>query len=83
MAGELEIIANLGARHGASVLEMLRAAETVKERKPLYKVHPRCEGDAPVLSADLVHTRENLGVEPKRSDSEPPIADLGRLLAQW
>ena len=78
MAGEREIIANLGTGHGASVLEVLQAVEAVTGLKPPYDVHPRRDGDAPVLSADLTHARAVLGFEPKRSDIETIISDAWR-----
>ena len=78
MAGEREIIANLGTGHGASVLEVLQAVEAVTGLKPPYDIHPRRDGDAPVLSADLAHARDVLGFAPKRSDIETIIADAWR-----
>ena len=78
MAGEREIIANLGTGHGASVLEVLQAVEAVTGMKPPYDLHPRRDGDAPVLSADLTHARQVLGFKPKRSDIETIIADAWR-----
>jgi UDP-arabinose 4-epimerase len=78
MAGEREIIANLGTGHGASVLEVLQAVEAATGLKPPYDIHPRRDGDAPVLSADLAHAREALGFMPKRSDIETIIADAWR-----
>ncbi len=78
MAGEREIIANLGTGHGASVLEVLQAVERVTGRKPPYQVQPRRDGDAPVLSADLSHARAVLGFDPGRSDIETIITDAWR-----
>lgn len=78
MAGEREIIANLGAGHGASVMEVLKAVEAATGVKPPYDVYPRRDGDAPVLSADLAHARHVLGFAPKRSDIETIIADAWR-----
>lgn len=78
MAGEREIIANLGTGHGATVLEVLQAVEKAVGMKPPYDVHPRRPGDAPVLSADLTHARKVLGFEPKRSDIDTIIADAWR-----
>jgi len=76
--GEREIIVNLGTGHGASVLEVLQAIERVTGLKPPYQIHPRRDGDAPVLSADLSHARAALGFDPKRSDIETIIADAWR-----
>lgn len=78
IAGEREIIANLGTGHGASVLEVLQAVEKVTGLKPPYDIHPRRDGDAPVLSADLTHAREILNFAPKRSDIETIISDAWR-----
>ncbi len=78
IAGEREIIANLGTGHGASVLEVLQAVEKVTGQKPPYDIHPRRDGDAPVLSADLTHAAEVLGFSPTRSDIETIISDAWR-----
>lgn len=78
MAGEREIVANLGTGHGASVLEVLQAVEAATGQKPPYDLHPRRDGDAPVLSADLAHARAVLGFAPKRSDITTIIADAWR-----
>ena len=78
IAGERELIANLGTGHGASVLEVLQAVEKVTGLKPPYDIHPRRDGDAPVLSADLTHARELLNFAPERSDIETIIADAWR-----
>lgn len=78
IAGERSIIANLGTGHGASVLEVLQAVEKATGLKPPYEVHPRRDGDAPVLSADLTHARKTLGFDPKRSDIETIIKDAWR-----
>jgi len=75
IVSECRIIANLGTGHGASVLEVLQAVERVTGMKPPYDVHPRRDGDAPVLSADISHARAVLGFEPKRSDINTIIAD--------
>ena len=56
MGGEGEIIANLGTGHGASVLEVLQAVKKLTGLEPPYEVCPRRDGDAPVLSADLIPT---------------------------
>lgn len=78
MAGERELIANLGTGHGATVLEVLQAVERATGAMPPYDVHPRRPGDAPVLSADLSHARAVLGFDPKRSDIDTIIADAWR-----
>jgi UDP-glucose-4-epimerase GalE len=78
MAGEQEIIANLGSGQGASVLEVLKAVEQVTGRMPPYRIEPRRPGDAPILSADLTHARKVLGFVPKRSGIETIIADAWR-----
>ena len=78
MAGDREITANLGTGRGASVLEVLKAVEAVTGREPPYEVHPRRDGDAPILSADLTHARKVLGFSPKRSDINTIIDDAWR-----
>lgn len=78
MAGEREIIANLGTGHGATVLEVLAGIEKATGLKAPYDIHPRRLGDAPVLSADLTHARKVLGFAPERSDIDTIIADAWR-----
>ncbi|MEQ8403748.1 MAG: UDP-glucose 4-epimerase GalE [Oceanicaulis sp.] len=78
MAGDREIVANLGTGHGASVLEVLEAVERVTGAKPPYQVRPRRAGDAPVLTADLAHARDTLGFAPRRSQIDTIIADAWR-----
>lgn len=78
IAGQNELIVNLGTGHGASVLEVLQSVEKATGLKPPYDVHERRPGDAPILSADLTHARNVLGFEPKRSDIETIIADAWR-----
>ncbi len=78
LSGTRALTANLGTGHGASVLEVLRAVESVTGLAPPYDVHPRRDGDAPILSADLTHARAVLGFEPKRSDIETIITDAWR-----
>ncbi|MEN0653292.1 MULTISPECIES: UDP-glucose 4-epimerase GalE [Hyphobacterium] len=78
MAGEREIIANLGTGHGASVLEVLQAVERVTGLKTPYDVRPRRDGDAAVLTADLEHARRVLDFKPKMSDIDSIIVDAWR-----
>ncbi len=78
LGGEREIIANLGAGCGVSVLEVLQAVENVTGVKPPYEVYPRRDGDPPVLAADLSYARQTLGFSPKRSDIDTIIADAWR-----
>jgi UDP-arabinose 4-epimerase len=78
LAGEREIIVNLGTGHGATVLEVLNAVEKVTGKRPLYDICPRREGDAPVLSADLTHAQDVLGFVPERSDIATIIEDAWR-----
>jgi UDP-glucose-4-epimerase GalE len=84
MSGEREIIVNLGTGRGASVLEVLKAVEAVTGMKLPYDIHPRRDGDAPILSADISHAQSVLGFEPKHSDIETIIADAWRFhKAKW
>jgi UDP-glucose-4-epimerase GalE len=78
IAGQREIVSNLGTGHGASVLEVLNAVEAATGVKPPYRVEPRRPGDVPILSADLTRARTVLGFEPKHSHIETIVADAWR-----
>jgi UDP-glucose 4-epimerase len=69
LTGELEsthVACNLGSGSGFSVLEVLKAAETVIGRSVPHVYAPRREGDPPVLVASNDKAHELLGWQPRR-----------------
>jgi UDP-glucose-4-epimerase GalE len=65
--GGESIALNLGTGKGDSVLEVIRAAETVTGRTVNRKVGPRRSGDPPVLVADATRAHQVLGWKAKRT----------------
>jgi UDP-arabinose 4-epimerase len=59
---------NLGAGRGASVLELVAAAEAVTGRRIRRELLPRRSGDPAELVADPTRARDVLGWEARRSD---------------
>lgn len=78
MSGPGAYFCNVGTGNGASVLEVLNAVETVTGKAVPYDVHPRRDGDAPVLLANLGYAEEWLGFKPAHSDIETIIRDAWR-----
>jgi len=70
--GEL-LVCNLGNGRGASVLEVLAAAERVVGRPIPHTMGPRRSGDPAVLIASPERAREVLGWRPERDDLESMI----------
>ena len=66
---------NLGTGRGASVKEVLAAAERVTDRAVPVVVGPRREGDPPRLVASNRRARERLGWEPQESSMERILSD--------
>jgi len=64
---------NLGSGSGFSVLDVLRAAESVVGRPVPHEVGPRREGDPPVLVASNERAAELLGWRPRRGSLEEMI----------
>jgi UDP-glucose 4-epimerase len=56
---------NLGTGRGYSVMEMVRAFETVSGKKVPYRVVPRRPGDIAACYADAAKARKHLGWEAK------------------
>jgi len=65
--GGESIALNLGTGHGDSVLEVIRAAETVTGRTVNRKVGLRRAGDPPVLVADATRAQQVLGWKATRT----------------
>jgi UDP-glucose 4-epimerase len=61
------VVCNLGSGGGASVRQMLAAAEDVVGRPIPHRFGPRRAGDPPVLVASNDRARSLLGWEPRRS----------------
>ena len=70
--------ANLGTGSGFSVLEVLRAAETVVGSEIPHEFGPRRPGDPPVLVASNDYARELLGWEPRSGSLEEIIGSAWR-----
>lgn len=60
-------IINLGTGSGASVLEVIRTAESVLGQKIPFEYHARREGDAPYLVGDNRRAQDLLGWKPQNN----------------
>ncbi len=65
---------NVGTGKGHSVLEVVRAVETVTGQKVPYVIGPRREGDPPALVASPDKLRTKLGWKPRYADLETIVA---------
>ena len=63
--GKESIQINLGTGRGASVREIIQAAETVTGKKVAFNIQPRRAGDPAELVADATRAKELLGWIPK------------------
>ena len=72
------LVCNLGSGTGASVKEVLAAAERVVGRSIPRTIAPRRAGDPPVLVAAIHRAREVLGWRPERSSLEEMIGSAWR-----
>jgi len=64
---------NVGTNTGHSVMETIRAVESVTGSKVPYVIGPRREGDPPRLVADSAKLRSKLGWEPRYADLQAII----------
>jgi UDP-arabinose 4-epimerase len=78
LAGGASVAVNLGTGRGASVAEVLAAAERVTGRKIPRTMAPRRQGDPPRLVADARLAGRLLGWSAARSDLDTVIADAWR-----
>jgi UDP-glucose-4-epimerase GalE len=69
---------NLGTNQGYSVLEVIRAIETVTGTQVPYEVRPRRQGDVPVLLASREKAERVLGWTPRHSGLEEIIETAWR-----
>jgi UDP-glucose-4-epimerase GalE len=69
---------NLGTNQGHSVLEVIRAVETVTGTHVPYEVKPRRQGDVPVLLASREKAERVLGWTPRHSSLEEIIETAWR-----
>jgi len=84
LAGGGESMAvNLGSGRGASVREVLDAAQRVTGRAIAHAWGPRRAGDPPALVADITRARRVLGFAPTRSEIERVVADAWRHGAEF
>ena len=72
-------IFNVGTGEGATVMQIIAAAEATLGRKVPYTVGPRRAGDPPSLVADSTRLKTAFGWTPKHSDLETII----RTAARW
>lgn len=72
-------IFNVGTGEGATVMQIIAAAEKVLAKKVPYSVGPRRAGDPPSLVADSSRLQTTFGWKPKHSDLETII----RTAAHW
>jgi UDP-glucose 4-epimerase len=68
------LVCNLGSGTGASVREVLAAAERVLGTSVPLTIQPRREGDPPVLVASIARAAEVLGWRPSHSSLDEMIA---------
>ncbi len=66
---------NLGSGVGASLREVLEAAETVVGHPIAHAFGPPRPGDPPALVADITRARERLGFAPRFSDIRTVLSD--------
>jgi UDP-glucose-4-epimerase GalE len=66
---------NVGTGEGLTVMEVVRAVETVTGSKVPYKIAGRRDGDAASLVADSTKLQRTLGWKPKRSSLEQIVKD--------
>jgi UDP-glucose 4-epimerase len=64
---------NLGNGNGFSVMEVIKAAETVTGKKVPYKIGPQREGDPAVLVASAEKAQNELGWQPRYASLEKII----------
>ena len=72
-------IFNVGTGEGATVMQIIAAAETALGKTVPYSVGPRRAGDPPSLVADASRLKAAFGWSPKHSDLETII----RTAARW
>ena len=71
-------IFNVGTGEGATVMQIIAAAEAALGRKVPYTVGPRRPGDPPSLVADSSKLKAAFGWTPKHSDLETIISTAAR-----
>lgn len=71
-------IYNVGTGEGATVMQIIAAAETALGQKVPYSVGPRRAGDPPSLVADSTRLKTDFGWRPTHSDLKTMIATAAR-----
>jgi len=71
-------IYNVGTGEGATVMQMIAAAEEVLGKTVPYTVGPRRAGDPPSLVADASRLKADFGWTPRHSDLKTMIATAAR-----
>jgi UDP-glucose-4-epimerase GalE len=70
---------NLGSGEGSSVREVIRCVEKHLDHPVKHRVHPRREGDPPILVADISKARRTLGWSPRLSTLDKVVSSA----CQW
>jgi UDP-glucose-4-epimerase GalE len=78
LAGGDSGIYNVGTGQGASVLQVIQAAERVLGLKVPHVIGPRRPGDPPSLVADATKLKTAFGWQPRHSDLDTIIATAAR-----
>ena len=73
---------NVGVGTGHSVMEVVRAVETVTGRKTPFTIGPRREGDPPVLVASSEKLRHKLGWAPQYTDLQSIVEHAWRFASK-
>lgn len=68
LAGGDSVFLNLGSGHGYSVLELIKTAQAMFNKKIAINEVNRRLGDVPVLLADIAKAKKVLGWQPTKSD---------------
>ena len=74
--GEKDILVNLGNGKGFSVLEVIKAAESVLKKKIHFLISSRRAGDPAVLISDTKKAQDLIGWNPKFTDINTQIQHL-------
>ena len=75
LGGGPSLTLNLGSGQGASVTEVIAAAERATGRPVPHRFGPRRAGDPSRLVADIALAQARLGWQPRRSDLDRILAD--------
>lgn len=69
---------NVGSGKGYSIMDVLKACETITRRGISYQINARRPGDADCLLADIANIEDELGWQPRLSHLSQIISDAWR-----